>query len=506
VSEYSDQAPVLIAAAQHTWREPDVSRTPIDALYSVAEQALADSQSPGIKGIIDTVATVRFIMDSDPSLQALLPRNPGAAVAAQLGLEDVTCYQTNIGGNTPQSLINHFAQKLACGTATGVLLSGVELLNTFFSALKSGGDISAWPGEPGDPAIMIGAEKPGSSDDERAHGLYEPINTYPLFEQALQHQRKVSRQEHMAEMAELCSRMSQRGAVNPHAWQQQALSAEQAADPSGRNRYIGFPYTKAMNAVLSVDMAAAVIMTTAAKAREIGVPEEQIVYLRAGADCNDIWHVTQRPQLHRAPAVGLLAHALFDATDIELADVDCFDIYSCFPSAVQIACNEIGLSPLDERGITVTGGLPFFGGPGNNYSLHAIAEVVTRLRQPDCNTALVTANGLYLTKHSMGLYSSHAPTSPWQAVDSAALQQQIDDSPRLPLCKDDQGTATIAACTVAFDRNGPARAILVLDTEAGERLLANSCDEQLMRRIIEEDMTGVKGQFARGETTVEFSL
>lgn len=40
----------------------------------------------------------------------------------------------------------------------------------------------------------------------------------------------------------------------------------------------------------------------------------------------------------------------------------------------------LGLSADDSRGLTVTGGPPFFGGAGNNYSMHAIAETVALLR------------------------------------------------------------------------------------------------------------------------------
>ena len=51
-------------------------------------------------------------------------------------------------------------------------------------------------------------------------------------------------------------------------------------------------------------------------------------------------------------------------------------------------------------------GLPYHGGPGNNYSTHAIACMVERLRARPGASGVVTGVGWYLTKHSVGVYSS----------------------------------------------------------------------------------------------------
>ena len=279
----------------------------------------------------------------------------------------------------------------------------------------------------------MGQEREGHNATELAHGLYEPINTYPLFENSLRHHLGLSQAQHTAYIAQLCSRMSRVAAGNPHAWRPHFQSADEISTVAQNNRYIGYPYTRAMNPILAVDMAAAVIMTTAGKARELGIDQSQWIYLRGGADVNDIWFVSERPTLHQSPAINLAWNAVSAHAGIALDEISRFDIYSCFPSAVQIACNEIGLSPLDPRGVTVTGGLPCFGGPGNNYSLHAIAEMVTTLRGAGAGHGLVTANGLYLTKHSLGLYSTEPPAQPWQDIDSGVLQQRIDAAPRLAL-------------------------------------------------------------------------
>lgn len=491
---WQNSLPVLVAAGQRTWRDRDVGRTPMDALHEVASLALKDSNIAGLLEAIDTVATVRFITDTNPDLVSLFPRNPGKLLAERLGIDSAAYFQGSIGGNTPQYLVNHFANKLAAGEAGTVLIAGVELLDTFFSALKTGGDISAWSGEPCASPETIGAERDGLNAIEQAHGLFEPINTYPLFENALSHHLGKSAASHIQSVSQLCSQMSVIASRNQHAWRQQALSPEDIATVTAKNRYIGYPYTRAMNPVLAVDTAAAVIMTTAGKARELGIDPSQFVYLSAGTDVNDIWHVSERDTLYESPAIRYGVSAVLDRADITVDDIDHFDLYSCFPSAVQIACREIGLSPLDSRGVTVTGGLPYFGGPGNNYSLHAIAEMVEKLRGGGGSYGLVTANGLYLTKHSIGLYSTTAPDRAAIGIDSQQIQNEIENGSRKQLAKDPEGAATVESFTVAFDRDGPKKGFIVALNNSGERIVANTDSEpDVLDAMLSQDPIGVQG-------------
>jgi acetyl-CoA C-acetyltransferase len=490
-----DNTPILIGAGQATWREADAARTPVDALHAAASAALEDVGNARLTGAIDTVAAVRFIADTTPGVGALFPRNPGSSLAERLGIRNAEQFQGTIGGNTPQYLVNHFAGVLARGERDAVLLVGAETLATLFAVLRSGEDISAWAqagqGEP----PTIGKEREGHTAIELAHGLYEPINTYPLFETSLRHHLGTPLEQHTAQIAELCSRMSAVAAKNPYAWRPQFQTAQEIATVAKSNRYIGYPYTRAMNPILEVDMAAAVIMTTAGKARELGIDRERWIFLRGGADVNDIWYVSERPELHRSPAIRAAWQSVSAQAGMTLDEISLFDIYSCFPSAVQVACNEIGLAPLDPRGVTVTGGLPCFGGPGNNYSLHAIAEMFNRLRSAGTSHGLVTANGMYLTKHSLGLYSTEAPRAPWRDADNSALQQQIDAAPRLAVAADPAGDVTIETWTVGFGRDGPKRGIVIGRNNAGERVVANTlADSGTLEQLIADDPVGQLGR------------
>jgi len=471
----------------------------VDALYEAGAAAIADVGSSRLVDAIDAVAMIRFIADTTPGIGALFPRNPGSQLAHRLGIKGAAHFQGTIGGNTPQYLVNHFAGKLAHGEHRAVLLAGAELLATLFAALRSGADIAAWAAGAQQEPPTVGQERDGHNATELDHGLYEPINTYPLFENSLRHHLGVSQAQHTAHIAEICSRMSRVAAGNPHAWRPHFQSAAEISTVAQNNRYIGYPYTRAMNPILAVDMAAAVIMTTVGKARALGIDPSQWIYLRGGADVNDIWYVSERPTLHHSPAINLAWNAVSAHAGITLDEITCFDIYSCFPSAVQVACNAIGLSPLDPRGVTVTGGLPCFGGPGNNYSLHAIAEMVTTLRGPGGGAGpahgLVTANGLYLTKHSLGLYSTEPPKQPWADIDNGALQQPIDAAPRLALAAAPEGPATIESYTVGFGREGPRQGIVIARNDAGERVVANTAnDAATLNALMAQDPIGQRGK------------
>ena len=135
-----------------------------------------------------------------------------------------------------------------------------------------------------------------------------------------------------------------------------------------------------------------------------------------------------------------------------------FDLYSCFPSAVEVACEEFGLAEDDPRGLTVTGGLPYFGGPGNNYVTHAIAEMVSRVRAAPGRFGMVTANGNFLTKHAFGIYGTTPWRGPWRREPAAGYQAELDARPTPPLNPAPEGRARIETYTVMHGRGGAAGA------------------------------------------------
>jgi acetyl-CoA C-acetyltransferase len=347
-----------------------------------------------------------------------------------------------------------------------------------------------WEPQPdGTPSQLLGDDRPGSSDAEMARSVVLPIQVYPVFENALRAAAGEAIEEHQQKIASLWSRFSQVAAANPHAWSRQARTATEIATVTADNRWIGFPYTKAMNANLDTDQSAAVIACSVEAARAAGVPEDKWVFPWSGADAHDHWFVSERADLLSSPAIGAAGRAALGLAGVDIDDVAHVDLYSCFPSAVQIGAAELGLG-LDEpdRPLTVTGGLSFAGGPGNDYSMHAIAAMVAALRADPGSTGLVTALGWYITKHAVGVYSTEPPSDGFR---HARPQEEVDALPRREPVADHDGPVTIDSYTVMHERDGsPAIGLVACLLPDGRRTWANTNEPGLLKAMTLEEFVG----------------
>jgi acetyl-CoA C-acetyltransferase len=277
-------------------------------------------------------------------------------------------------------------------------------------------------------------------------------------------------------------------AENPYAWFPTRRSAEEIITVSTDNRMIFHPYPKYVNAVMDVDMAAAVLLTDAATAQEWGLGPDEVVYVRGWADATEIWHLAARPAVHRAEALEACANAASSVAGIGVADVDAFELYSCFPSSIEAAATALAIEEDDPRPLTVTGGLPYHGGPGSNYVTHAIANVFERLRAGSGRHALVHGNGYYLTKHAIGVYSSQPPDD--VPTPDNALQERLDlDARPLPVDGTLPGDAEVVAYTVPFGREGSPGTGVVLAESQGRRTVARA-DNTLTAQLLAADAVG----------------
>jgi len=515
VSTVEPTTPILVGAGQFTQRSAREGKLgeslhPIAMLEKAARLALADSgASDALTRALDTVAVVRFTADS-PGDQGRLPkrmfRNPPASVARRLGVAPRRALYTATGGNTPQWLVNRTAEEIARGACESALLVGAEYIATLLAAMKSGFDLKWNEGadaDPGSDPEDIGNQRMGVSDYERAYGLQFPVNTYPLFENAIRGQKKHAPQEHLKWLGEFFSPFSKVASGNPHAWFPTYRSPQEISTPSEKNRFVGYPYTKYLNAVIEVDMAAALVMTSVGKARELGIPEKKWVFLHGCGDANDIWFVSERVNYHSSPAIRSVGRKAFAMADIIPADLAFIDLYSCFPSAVEIGCAELGIAEDDPRGLTVTGGLPYFGGAGNNYVMHSIATMLGKLRTHPGTFGLCTGNGWYVTKHSAGIYSTKPVAGPWQREDPATYQAAIDSMPHPEVVERPNGAGKIETYTVVADRKGRRFGIVVGRLENDKRFLANTPDDEAtLNRMMHEEMLGRAGTVTAGAPNI----
>jgi acetyl-CoA C-acetyltransferase len=495
--------PVLIGCGQLTDKRPaEEAGTVIELMTEVARKAAADA-GPGqaLLDGIDAIAALGLTVDSPESGSGAqgMVRNVPHAVCTGLNIDPAEKLYTHSGGNTPQMLVNRYAEKIANGEVSAVLLVGAEALHTMIARLKSGLDLDAWMDDSGGDPQMLGNARAAASEHEMAYTMHMPSVTYPLFENALRGKYGLSLQEHRSKLGKLYQGFNAVAAKNPLSWFPTERSAQEISTVSAGNRYVGFPYTKFMNSVIQVNMGAALILTSVAKARELGVADDRMVYLHGCADANDIWNVSERVNYQSSPAVRTMGEKAFAMAGKTIDEIDYFDIYSCFPSAVQIACDELGLAHDDARGLTVTGGLPYFGGPGNNYVMHSIATMMDVLRGNPGKFGLLNANGWFITKHSLGIYSTKPLEEDWRREPPADYQQAILDEIHPAFTESPNGSATIETYTVLHGREGVERALVIGLLEDGTRFIAETPgDEKTLLQMMDREMLGASGTVTSG--------
>ena len=497
--------PVLVGCGDVTDLQTpaEAGRSPYELIAQAARAALQDTGAPGIDAAIDTVAMIRSFADTSPRFATKLgtSTNPPRSVARRLGLNAGRHVYSYSGGNMPQYLLNLFAEEIAGGRLRAALLCGGEALRTQHGLERAGAAPGLWAEEPGGTPELIGDPRRGWNDHEDLHRMRAAIVMYPLFENALRGARRRTIDAHQQAIGALMARFAAVARDNPLATRREGYSAAQLVTVDERNRWIGYPYPRLMNANAFIDQAAAVVMTSVATARELGIPRERWVFLHGCADGHDHWYVSERADLHSSPAIRAAAAQALTMAGKSPEQIDVIDLYSCFASAVQIGCQEIGLAEDDARGLTVTGGLPFFGGPGNNYVTHSISEMMRRLRARPGAFGLVTANGNYVTKHSFGVYSTAAPAGRWRREAPSVLQARLDALPKAPFTETPQGAATIETYTVMHGKSGPEFAVVFGRlAEDGRRFIANLPDDPAgLWDLQNRDSLGRPGQVRRAE-------
>ncbi|MCL4422955.1 MAG: hypothetical protein M1115_07300 [Actinobacteria bacterium] len=398
-------------------------------------------------------------------------RDPGALIASQLGLSNFESIVTTTGGNSPQMLVADTAAAILRGDLDAAIIVGAEAMRTRVAARKAGIPLPWTTQEPAASkgVKVLGSRRDPSTETELARGLDRPVHVFPLFENALRSAACETIEDHQVKVSELWARFAEVARKNPHAWTTNAPGPEQIRTVGAGNRMIGFPYPKLMNANIQVDQAAALIMCSLEVARAAGIPQDRWVFPVSAAHAEDHWFISHRQDMCSSPAIRVVGKAGLEAAGSGIDDVAYLDLYSCFPCAVQIAAAELRVGLNDpSRSLTVTGGLGFAGGPGNNYVTHSIAAMVDSLRKDPGALGLVTGLGWYFTKHAVGLYSTTPPARGFLAVNP---QKEIDSLPQRSTMTGYAGPATVETYTVIHARDGsPSRAILSCITEEGLRV------------------------------------
>ncbi len=484
------RTPVIVGVGQFVNRVKtlDEAVEPLEMMMRAVRLAEADADVGGFLHQAQSVRVVRGMWSY---------QNPAAVIAERIGASNAQKVGTLIGGNQNQALMNFTAAEILNGELDLVVLTGAENGNSAGKARRAGVTLAQTVAA-GQPDFVFGApQQPEHHPHEVARGIRRAVQVYPMYENALAHERGESPAEHLRKVSELWSRFNDVGQRNPHAWVRENMTAEEIRTPSPRNRRISHPYTKFMNANMAVDMAAALIVCSLERARRMGVDEAKLVYPVSGAEGHDHFSASVRDNFHSSPGVRITGERALELAGLDAADLDFVDLYSCFPSAVQIAASELGLA--QHRPLTVTGGLTFGGGPLNNYVMHSIARTVELLREKPQAHALVTGNGGNLYKHAHGVYSGTAPKRDFRRAD---VKEEIAALPRRDCLREYEGSGNIESYTVMYEEDEPRIGHVSFLTGRGERTWVNVSDADLLADMVRSDFCERPGRITAGELSV----
>ncbi len=491
------RVPVLIGAGQVTNRVEDPATSPdpfalMEEATRLAAHAAHDRRGGGLIRSLTHLWMVHSL--------SLRHGDPAAELARRLGADTATSRCSGMGGSVPQWLVNRAAELVVAGDRPRVLIAGAEALATRRRA-KAAGLRLDWPTSEGWPDTWPPIEPDvGVHPVERANGLDQATTMYALVESALAHAAGQTPEEHTRTMGVLMAGLNAVAAGNPHAWFRTLRSAAELVTVTPDNRMVNLPYPKYCNAVMDVDMGAAGIVTDARTARDLGLDPADIAYLTGWADAHEVWNLSARPAVHRAPALEACGATALAMAGTSLDELGAFDLYACFPSSIEVARDSLGIAPDDPRPLTLTGGLPSAGGPGSNAVTHAIANALDWLRAGRGHATLVQGNGYYLTKQALGVYTNHPPTSNPEPVPG--LQDRLDAGARpLEIVPSPSGGATVVAATVPYGRDGePGAGIVLVDLDGtpGRRSVARA-DPVLTAALVAGDPVGQGVTITPGE-------
>lgn len=508
-SALDPRTPVIVGVGQSVERIEDEDYAGLcaaDLAARAAQAALNDSGAPEIvRALIKAVGAVRTFEDSNAAPSPFgKPDKFPLAIARRLGITPERAVLEKVGGQSPVTILMEMGDRIRAGETEAALVFGAEAISNT-RHLSAKGETRDWTET--DPGLIEdrGLGMKGLvSALALTHGIVSPAIAYALMENARRARLGQNKDDYAQAMGELFAPFSRVAAANPFSCAAgSALSPEDIATPSPRNRLVADPYTLKLVSRDQVNQGAAVLLMSVGAARAAGIPAQRWTFIHAASLAHEK-EVLARPALDAYPAAHTAIDAALTRAGTSAAECAVFDFYSCFPIPVFNAAIEgLGLSPNDPRRLTVTGGLPYFGGAGNNYSMHAIAGVVERLRAGG-GFGLVGANGGFQSKYAALVLSGDA--APWRPLEHTGIQAMLDAVPDVIPVTEASGTGIIETYTVWRNKGEPANAIAIGRMPDGRRFVANAADAATLAQSGDEDLIAARVTLAFDGQRNRFTL
>ncbi len=456
-----DRIPIIVGIGEIVDRPKEITEglEPLALLEQALRRAETDSGAK-LLGEIGSLDIVNFL--------SWRYRDPEIALSDRLGIKPKHAYYGPVGGESPIRYLHEAAQRIARGECSVAAVCGAEAQSTATKAERAGITPPWTPFAHDVPEPKRGAafQKPMAVK----LGVFRPVTVYPFYEAATSAHWGQTPRQAMAESGELWSRYSEVAAQNPNAWLKRRFSPEEITTPTADNRLIAWPYTKLQVANPTVNMGAALLMTSLAKARAAGIAEDRLVHVWGGASAEEPRDYLIRDQFFQSHPQNAVLKAVIDLVGGDGRAFDAIELYSCFPCVPKMARRTLGLGPDVEP--TVTGGLTFFGAPLNTYMTHAACAMVRKLRD-GAQLGLLYGQGGFVTKHHGLVLSRQAPAAAL-AQDTSVQAEADSHRGRVPeFVTEANGKGVVESFTVIYGRNNEVEhGVAMLRTQDNARALA----------------------------------
>ena len=478
----ADRIPVIVGAGEITDRPADLKSglEPLALLEQALQRAEQDSGAK-LLGEIQSLDVVNFL--------SWRYRDPEIRLSERLGIKPKHAYYGPVGGESPVRYLHEAAQRIARGECSVAAVCGAEAQSTATKAERAGVELPWTPFAHDVPEPKRGAafQKPIAVK----LGVFRPVTVYPFYEAATSAHWDQTPREAMAESGRLWSSYSDVASQNPNAWLKRRFTSDEITNPTSDNRLIAWPYTKLMVANPMVNMGAALLMTSLAKAQAAGISEGRLIYVWGGASAEEQRDYLIRDQFFQSHPQNAVLGAVMDLVDDDGKAFDAIELYSCFPCVPKMARRTLGLGPDVQP--TVTGGLTFFGAPLNTYMTHAACAMVRKLRD-GANLGLLYGQGGFVTKHHALVLSRNAPNAPLAQDTSVQAEADRHRGTVPEFVTDADGKGSVESFTVIYGRDNVAEhGVVMLRTSANARALARvpAGDRQTLAHLLNMDRTPV---------------
>tara|TARA_S200000501_G_scaffold282946_1_gene267124 strand:+ start:615 stop:2069 length:1455 start_codon:yes stop_codon:yes gene_type:complete len=450
------------------------------------KEALSDSGNKSIKDQIDEIRIPKGFWRY---------RDPGKWIAKNNDFKKIPTTHVAKIGVLQQNLINEACLKIENGEINAAIILGGEARYKQLRSIIEKKEYSETKLDE-NPDFYIKAKEDLYGDEELKELGAMAVGYYASMETAIRKNDDETIEEHQNNIASMYEEFSKVASNNEDAWLDHPYSREEILVISKKNKMLAYPYNKLHCTSWNVNQSAALIICSEELANKLEIDNNKRVYPISSSENNHMIAIQQRPKLYESLGMIYAAKSInkmMKKLDIRL---DAYDLYSCFPAAVKMFSKSLELG--SEIPKTITGSMPYAGGPLNSFVIHSTVKMIQKIRALEVRHGLVTGVSGMMTKQSFCVWGKEYQKQ--FIFDDVTERAKLDENP-VELSNIAEGEGEIIGYTIIQGSDNAPKAVLYLDDEKKHRKVVSSLDKNFINLLVEEEWVGKKVKFKDGQAT-----